>query len=196
MAYFRNDAWRGYRTKERFEEIRWSIVQTGGNSKPRAKGLSLLFLEHSVIASSHASTFWNHYNDRDVSVKDVRKAEANELDGPWKLLGYRAMQKKVRQKYELNVPRDLVHAVIYDSMLCITWIRKVSKLEALVQKEGNGQDISLPRGRTLSTPLTVMTSWWGIKVEPSHMGIKLRSPINCSLVPWVPVRVQNQCLQP
>ena len=68
------------------------------------------------------------------------------------------MQKKVRQKYELNVPRDLVHAVIYDSMLCITWIRKVSKLEALVQKEGNGQDISLPRGRTLSTPLTVMTS--------------------------------------
>ena len=39
---------------------------------------------------------------------------AEELDGPGKLLGYRAMQKKIRQRYELNVPRDLVHAVIYD----------------------------------------------------------------------------------
>ena len=68
------------------------------------------------------------------------------------------MQKKVRQKYELNVPRDLAHAVMYDSILCITWIRKVSKLEALVQREGNRQDISLSKGRTLSTPFMVMTS--------------------------------------
>ena len=36
---------------------------------------------------------------------------ASELEGPGKLLGYRAMQKKIRQ---VDVPRDLVHAVMYD----------------------------------------------------------------------------------
>ena len=39
---------------------------------------------------------------------------ADELDGPGKLLVYRATQKKIRQKYELNVPRHLVYAVMYD----------------------------------------------------------------------------------
>jgi len=47
-------------------------------------------------------------------VKDVKQAVAEELDGPGKLLGYRAMQKKIRQQYDLNVPRELVHAVMYD----------------------------------------------------------------------------------
>ena len=44
----------------------------------------------------------------------MRQAIAEEMDGPGKLLGYRAMQKKIRQEHELNVPRDLVHAVMYD----------------------------------------------------------------------------------
>ena len=39
---------------------------------------------------------------------------ADELDGPGKLLVYRAIQKKIRQKYELNVPIHLVHADMYD----------------------------------------------------------------------------------
>ena len=55
-----------------------------------------------------------YYNDRDVSVEDVRKAVAGELHGPGKLLVYRAIQKKIRQKYELNVPIHLVHADMYD----------------------------------------------------------------------------------
>ena len=36
------------------------------------------------------------------------------MDGPGKLQGYWPMQKKIRQEHELNVPRDLVHAVMYD----------------------------------------------------------------------------------
>ena len=44
-------------------------------------------------------------------VKDVVK---KELDGPGKLLGYSAMHRKVRQVHDLNVPRDLVHAAMYD----------------------------------------------------------------------------------
>ena len=39
---------------------------------------------------------------------------AKEIDGPGKLLGYKAMQKKLRQEHELNVPRDLVYAVMQE----------------------------------------------------------------------------------
>lgn len=36
------------------------------------------------------------------------------MDGPGKLLGYRALHKKLRQVHELNVPRDVVYAVMYN----------------------------------------------------------------------------------
>ena len=49
-----------------------------------------------------------------MSVEEVKKAVNKELDGPGKLLGYRAMCHKVRQDHKLNVPRDLVHAVMYE----------------------------------------------------------------------------------
>jgi hypothetical protein len=52
--------------------------------------------------------------DTNVSVDEVRDAVGRELRGPGKLLGYRAMHKKVRQEHGLNVPRDLVHAVMYE----------------------------------------------------------------------------------
>ncbi|KAK3747967.1 hypothetical protein QZH41_019446 [Actinostola sp. cb2023] len=55
-----------------------------------------------------------YYRDESVSVDEVREAVAKELTGPGKLLGYRAMQKKIRQEHHMNVPRDLVHAVMYD----------------------------------------------------------------------------------
>ena len=44
----------------------------------------------------------------------MHDAVSGELHGPGKLLGYRAMHKKIRQEHGLNVPRDLVHAVMYD----------------------------------------------------------------------------------
>ena len=52
------------------------------------------------------------YTDTDISVDEVKDAVAQELRGPGKLLGYRAMQKKVR--HGLYVPRDLGHSVMYD----------------------------------------------------------------------------------
>jgi hypothetical protein len=55
-----------------------------------------------------------YYRDENVSVEDVRAAVSKELEGPGKLLGYRAMQKKIRQEHDLNVPRDLVHAMMYE----------------------------------------------------------------------------------
>ena len=45
---------------------------------------------------------------------EVEEALKKELEGPGKFLGHRALHKKLRQVHELNVPRDLVYAVIYN----------------------------------------------------------------------------------
>ena len=55
-----------------------------------------------------------YYTDHTVKVEDVQQAVAQELDGPGKLLGYRAMHEKVRQVHHLNVPRNLVNEVMYE----------------------------------------------------------------------------------
>lgn len=53
------------------------------------------------------------YTDKEVTVEEVKCAVEKEIDGPGKLLGYGAMQKKLRQEHCLNVPRDLVYDVMY-----------------------------------------------------------------------------------
>lgn len=55
-----------------------------------------------------------YYHDRTVSVEQVQEAVREELEGPGKLLGYRAMQQKIRKYHGLTVPRDLVYAVMYE----------------------------------------------------------------------------------
>jgi len=55
-----------------------------------------------------------YYNNPEVSVEEVKDAVKKELEGPGKLLGYRAMHKKVRQEYNLHVTRDAVYNVMYD----------------------------------------------------------------------------------
>ena len=55
-----------------------------------------------------------HFSDSRISVDEVKEGVKNGLDGPGCLLGYRAMQNKLRQEYKLNVPRDLVHDVMFD----------------------------------------------------------------------------------
>ncbi|XP_038055789.1 uncharacterized protein LOC119727796 [Patiria miniata] len=42
------------------------------------------------------------YNDKDITVDDVWEAVRGELNGPGTLLGYRAMQKKLRQEHGLK----------------------------------------------------------------------------------------------
>jgi hypothetical protein len=54
------------------------------------------------------------YIDVNVRLEDARQAVLQELDGPGKLLGYRAMTHKIRQKYDMRVPRDLVHNIMFD----------------------------------------------------------------------------------
>lgn len=55
-----------------------------------------------------------YYNGSEVSVEEVKDAVKRELEGPWRLLGYRAMHKKVRQECNLLVTRDAVYNVMYD----------------------------------------------------------------------------------
>ena len=52
------------------------------------------------------------FTDYDVEVNDVEAAVVKEIKGPGKLLGYRAINKKVREIHGLNVPRDLVYMVM------------------------------------------------------------------------------------
>lgn len=54
------------------------------------------------------------FHDQGVTVDQVQEAVRQELQGPGKLLGYRALHQKIRQVHDLAVPRDLVHAVMYD----------------------------------------------------------------------------------
>jgi len=44
----------------------------------------------------------------------VRAAVLNEIEGPGRLLGYRAMHKKLRLRYGLNTPRNRVYDVMTD----------------------------------------------------------------------------------
>ena len=55
-----------------------------------------------------------YYNNAEVSVEEVKDAVKKELEGAGKLLGYRAMHKKVRQEYNLQFTRDAVYNVMYD----------------------------------------------------------------------------------
>ena len=55
-----------------------------------------------------------YFMDREVRLEQVQAAVQKEIDGPGKLLGYRAMQNKLRQEHNLLVPRDLVHALMFD----------------------------------------------------------------------------------
>ena len=54
------------------------------------------------------------YHSNNVSLNAVKEAVKGDLNGPGKLLGYRAMHLKIRQKNGLNVTRDQVYDVMTD----------------------------------------------------------------------------------
>ena len=56
--------------------------------------------------------FGIQFTDHDIQVYEVEDAVKKEISGPGKPLGYRAMRKKIREIQGLQVPRDLVYAVM------------------------------------------------------------------------------------
>ena len=54
------------------------------------------------------------YHDKNVPLNAVKEAVKEELNGPGKLLSYRVMHLKIKQKNGLNVTRDQVYDVMTD----------------------------------------------------------------------------------
>lgn len=52
------------------------------------------------------------YQDYDTNLNDLHQVVEEEMKGPGKLLGYRALHKKIREIHGLKVPRDLVYAMM------------------------------------------------------------------------------------
>ena len=52
--------------------------------------------------------FGIQFTDYEVKVNDMEDAVEKEIPSPGKLLGYRAMHKKIQEVHGLNVPRNLV----------------------------------------------------------------------------------------
>ena len=57
----------------------------------------------------HFGIYYTNYNTPLAAVSD---AVQKELDGPGRLLGYRAMNQKLRTEHNVQVPRHLVHNVM------------------------------------------------------------------------------------
>ena len=109
-AYFRNDGWKedvvlkkemakyvkqGFQRREMLDFLKRDFAQYAWSLRTLDRRLRHFDIQ---------------YNDKNVSVEEVKDVVKRELEGPGKLLGYRAMHRKVRQVHDLNVPRDLVHA--------------------------------------------------------------------------------------
>ena len=58
--------------------------------------------------------FGIHYIDTDTELSVVTKALEGEMQGPGKLLGYRAMNQKLRTEYGICVPRKIVYDTMWE----------------------------------------------------------------------------------
>ena len=82
--------------------------------KTPLKVYSNLKLDSSYQIDKKLRHFEIYYNRNSVGIDVVTQAVENELKGSGQLLGYRAMHKKIRQEYGLNVTRDKVYDVMYE----------------------------------------------------------------------------------
>ena len=97
--------------------VDWRRRTEGGNEKEILDYLERDFSQYAWnfrTLDRRLQAFGIYYTDKRVSLEEVQDAVWKELDGPGKLLGYRAMQNRLRQEHDLLVPRDLVHAVMFD----------------------------------------------------------------------------------
>ena len=113
-GYFRNDQWKDD------ARLRNDLELYIAQGLHRHEILDFLERDFSQYAWSlrtldrRCGYFGIRRHDEAVTMDQLRTAVQNELDGPGKLLGYRAMHVKIRQVYKLNVPRQAVHNMMYD----------------------------------------------------------------------------------
>ena len=54
------------------------------------------------------------YINKDLTVDDVKNVVKIELEGPGKLLGYRALNQKIRTEHHICVPRNLIADILFE----------------------------------------------------------------------------------
>ena len=110
----RSDSWK------EDEDLQKDLEQYIGQGLHRQEVLDFMMRDYQEYAWSlrtldrRCSHFGIRRHDKGVSVDDLRVAVQRELDGPGKLLGYRALHGKIRKVHKLNVPRDAVYDMMYD----------------------------------------------------------------------------------
>ena len=108
----RNSDW------ENDEDMRRDLKKYVRQNLRRKEILDFMIADYPMYAWSTRSLsrrlqhFGIKYTDYEIELEDVKNAVKKELDGPGALLGYRAMQQKVREVHGLNASRDLVYAVM------------------------------------------------------------------------------------
>ena len=111
----RNDSWK---EDEDLEKILNQYVKEGLRREEILDFLSRDFPDYawSIRTLDRRLQYFDiRYIDQNVTINQLQTAVKKEMEGPGKLLGYRALHKKIRQVYDLKVLRDLVHAVMYDA---------------------------------------------------------------------------------
>ena len=114
MAFMRSSDWKDD------ERLKDSLDEYSRQGLQRQEILSFMKKDFSHYAWSLRTLdrrlrwFDIYRTDPTVTEEALRTAVTEELDGPGKLLGYRAMTNKIRQEHNLKVPRRVVHAMMYD----------------------------------------------------------------------------------
>ena len=113
MARIRN------RNRSEDDDLKVDLTRCVVEGLSRSEILDFVSRDYSIYAWSirtldrRLREYQFFYNEKNLTVDDVRRAVEIELGGPGKQLRHRAMNKKIRQLYELNVLRGLVHNAVY-----------------------------------------------------------------------------------
>ena len=89
------------------------------------------------------------YSDHDVDVDQLKQVVSMEMEGPGRLLGYRALQQKVREVHGLNVPRDLVYAMMMEI-----------NPAGLEERGGVGKPKRAPRAKVYTSHVSMDSNKW------------------------------------
>ena len=95
-------------------DLKESMVKYVGQNLQRREILDFLTRDFPQYAHRRLRHFNLYFKDNSVTVDEVIHAVETELKGPGRLVGYRAMHKKIRQEHGLNVTRDQVYDVMYE----------------------------------------------------------------------------------
>ena len=112
MAFAANDSWKVD------EDLKKDLETYVAQNLKRTEVLDFVEKKYSMYTWSlrtlcrRLSFFEIKYIDHQVQLDDLRHAVQKEVEGPGRLLGYRALHKKIREVHNLNVPRNLVYAMM------------------------------------------------------------------------------------